>query len=223
MAHRDIHLAYRHRDQRLAELLGDQRALAAQERGLARAVLLELAAEHGVATAGDALDVLEKASPPERRALLDRARATEQMPSTADVDAHEQVAAATQAAVRRAAATSSWQACQHPGCVTVPLGPMGETLPSPFRRYWCEPHRHLAAKGDLEPAGPRLAYGPSGDIVDLDEREAEYLQAETQERERKAKRAALEEQRAHEAAELSAEREAKLAAIRAEHPEGTLP
>ncbi len=92
------------------------------------------------------------------------------------------------------------------------------------RKWFCAEHTHLAAPGDNEPyRGPRLAYGPGGAIVDLDERafeaERQRVQAESRRRQREQKEA----ERRREAGRFRESEALRDASFRSEMPKGLRP
>jgi hypothetical protein len=74
--------------------------LDAAERGITRELVMQFASD-GAKTVRDALDRLDRATPAERRELLDRARARAGLEPTHEVDAHESYAATQRRLVLR--------------------------------------------------------------------------------------------------------------------------
>lgn len=143
--------------------------------------IAELATRRGIRNAGDVLTAIDRATPAERRELLERARASLGLASIESIETRQAVERATTTSKLRGRGSSHWQACAH--CMNVPMGPSGETIPSPHRRYHCPDHLHLASADDLEPPGPWLVMSATG-IVDLDEQErgAREVEAELERR-----------------------------------------
>ena len=143
-------------------------------------------ATSGCDTVGEALDRLEAADPAERRALLDEARAAAGLPSIEAVEARERVETFNRTRVvegpLRDARGRAPAICSAEGCSNVQPDPHGRGIAMlPVTRWWCAEHECSAAPGDLEPyTGPRLAFSPSGAIVDLDEQAAEAAKAAAQ-------------------------------------------
>jgi hypothetical protein len=108
----------------------------------------------------------------------------------------------------------AFQSCPAAGCRSFPVDPItGATTPVPERKWWCSAHRHLAGLGDLEAWRPRVTYGPSGSLIDLDEIEREAAQQAVAAQRRADE---LEQRRAQRAAawpELEAERVAQAALV----------
>lgn len=203
----EIRFAYQGRDQPLADALADQRALPVDERPVARALLLELATERGIDTAGDALDLLERATPGQRRRLLDAARQAAGLETTGSIDAEQ----AHQARVRglrglpeRDELGRAWQVCAALGCTATPQGATGAPLPVAARRWWCGEHEHLAGEHDLEPWTPRIRYSASGAIEFAGDVEAEAARDAERERSRRAELDSRRAEREVEAEQLRA-------------------
>jgi hypothetical protein len=197
---REIQIPFRDRSDRLdlGEISDDVReAIADPEQArLTRRLMWDLATEPGISTTGDLLDRLEAAGPEGRRAMVDRAREAEGVRSAATehrVDA-EPVHEPQRDPQGRIPAV-----CTDPSCRNVELDPIsGQIAMTHARRWWCEVHR-AGHEADLEPwTGARLAYGPSGAIIDLHAREidAERDAAETEsrKREREARQAEREDE-----------------------------
>jgi hypothetical protein len=89
----------------VTEIAACARALPEAERAVVRQLALDLLLD-GVGTVGDALDIVQSADQAARRALLDRARRRAGLPTTAEVDAHKRVEAASRSALPHRAATT---------------------------------------------------------------------------------------------------------------------
>jgi hypothetical protein len=169
-----------------------------------------------MSTAGDMLDALDGMAPDARRRLLDRSREGAGLPTTAEV-----AAAATRKVSRppifddappRDEIGRALQVCAEPGCRTFPIDPVtGAHAPHNAECWWCD--EHLAGhEADMEPWRPRIAYGPSGTIVFLDEVERDI---EIAKREAERRAAELEARRAARIAEWPAVQAADAAQARA--------
>jgi hypothetical protein len=165
-----IKVPFRSRDDSLADVADAARALPAEDRAVVRGLVLD-AAQSGMSTAGQVLDALEGMTPDARRRLRDRAS---ERAGTSAKAARETAAPLILDTPPRDAGGCAIQACGQPGCRSFPVDRItGATMAVPERKWWCSAHRHLAAPGDLEPWTSRLAYGPGGAIVDLDEQDRE--------------------------------------------------
>jgi hypothetical protein len=146
--------------------------------------------ERGVRGTGELLDLLGAMEPSERRALLDRARAEAGLEPTADVDARE---------ARRA---------------PLAIGPPPATPTTELRRRedgtWYEE--------SLNPT--RWTYGPSGQLVEIGEAEAEAARQRALEESLQAQRRARAEDRAVDADAWAEYRRAEAQRVRRETPEG---
>jgi hypothetical protein len=90
---------------------------------------------------------------------------------------------------------------------------------SDAKAWRCTAHRE-GHEDDLEPWRPRLAYGPGGAIIDLDEQEAEAERGRIEEESRAAKRKVREAELAAEGEEREAARRAYRARVEKETPPG---
>jgi hypothetical protein len=182
-----------------------------------REIVLALAAE-GVGTVGAAIELLEAATPTERRALLDAARGAAGLPSTAQVD-RERVEVPTMGLLARDERGLAHQSCHEPGCTAQPIDPStGGPRPVAAKRWYCAAHR--AGRGsDMEPWSKRIVFGPSG-LVDLAAQEVERAQERAEAERRAHTRAQRRAARALELPALEAEAVAMAAALR---PANALP
>jgi hypothetical protein len=97
-----IQLPYRTKDAPVVEIAECARGLEDRsDRAVVRQLALLLAIDHNCATVGDALDLLDKSAPAERRGLLDSARTRAGLPDTADVEEDERLDAVKRSAVAR--------------------------------------------------------------------------------------------------------------------------
>ena len=201
----EIRIPYRDRTDSLADLGDLARALPPEDCATVRGIVLE-AATSGMTTAGQVLDALEAMTPDARRRLRDRAQERAGTPAATAATACNVTVPPTFDSPRDASGCAI-QACAQPGCGAFPVdGVTGSTMPVPERKWWCAAHRHLAAPGDLEPWTSRLAYGPGGAIVDLDEIEREA-----------ADQAIVAKRRASELEQRRAQRLAQWPAVEAEN------
>jgi hypothetical protein len=97
-----IQIPYRERSDSLSDVADAARGLSTDDAAIARQIVLGEIVGGTAATAGDLLDKLEKATPEQRRKVLDDARVKGGMLDTATVDARERV--------RRASHTASVKA-----------------------------------------------------------------------------------------------------------------
>jgi hypothetical protein len=100
-----IRLPFRSRTDPLTSVADAARELpTGEERAIVRQLVLDEIVGGSATTAGELLDKLEKASPPERRKMLDDARVGAGLLSTATVEAHRRVEMASHAARIKAGA-----------------------------------------------------------------------------------------------------------------------
>jgi hypothetical protein len=209
-----------HRDSAspVTEIADSARVLPEAERDVARQLALLLAVGHDCRTVGDALHVVETADPAARRALLDQARQRADLPTTAEVEAHERFEHANRAASARASTNSSWQLCHAADCNAVPMNELGVPCETLVRRWFCPTHEHLAADGDMEPRGSGIRIAESGALVPVDEGE-EAREAATAES-RRLQMEAQAAERAVEAESARINRQAREAELRTLLPPG---
>jgi hypothetical protein len=192
-------------------------------RATARQVVLALAAD-GSSAVGDALAVLEHASPSERRAMLDDARAAAGLPSTAEVDRQRAAAHRVEPIEdepERDELGACYPVCAEPGCRAFPVDPStGAPQRSRARRWRCSEHA-AGHEDDMRPWTSPITIGPSG-LRDLD---AEEVEAAAQAREAERHRLQRDQRRAAAAAlpELDRQEGAEAAHWRSANllPEGT--
>ncbi|MEK6251851.1 MAG: hypothetical protein AABM43_07890 [Actinomycetota bacterium] len=218
-----LQIPHRSRSDSITAAMSAAHALPPEERAVARNVLTELATEHGCRSAADALDMIEGASPEARRELLDRARVEAGLPTTevadsqAEYEARQKTIAAPTGPMRGPNGYLEAPICAAKDCMTAPQ------KRTKARRWWCPAHR-AGHEEDLEPyTGPKLAYGPGGTVIDLDEQEADRQRAMAAAASQKAQRKEREtEQRA--AAEQHAEdRRARDEQVERELPDPMFP
>lgn len=197
-----IRIPHRDRSQPLdAAALDLPRALDGEDRQVARELLLTAALDPSMSTFGDLLDLLDGASADQRRAILDGARQRAGLPTASRIDFEARFAAVQP---RRSRSTGARpQVCGASGCLNRPMNPDGSDAMSDARRWFCAEHRDQAAPADLEPTGPRLAYGPSG-IVDVAAQEVEAERERHAEESRRRQREAAQDERRADAAERDA-------------------
>lgn len=177
-----VRIPYAARSDSLADVADAARALPPQERDVTRALVLGAMTSGRAQTAGGLLDLLDAATPAERRRLLDDARKTAGLPSTARADADAAHAARSRAFDQMPSSAEGPSVCAHPACLAVAVNASGAPTAVDVARWWCPEHVDQASPGDLSPA-PGLHWGPNG-IVDereqamdreRDEREAERV------------------------------------------------
>jgi hypothetical protein len=196
----ELRLAYRSRGDSLADALEVTCELDGDDARLTRRVLLEAATTPGIDTVGDLIDRLDQATPEQRRRIADEAceAAGVQTFSSRQWGAERRHRAPIET---RDPDGRAVQLCHEPGCTVQAFNPAtGLPEPQPARRWFCEAQR-AGREVDMQPhAGPRLAFGPAGDIVDLDEVERESTrarrEAEAVERRHEVQRAEREQQAA---------------------------
>jgi hypothetical protein len=131
-------------------------ALQGDDRAIARQIALELMSR-GFTTVGAALEVLEAASPAERRVLLDDARQAAGLPSSAQADrarARAREVPMTGAPARDPAGYAL-QPCAI--CGTMPVrSDTGGPMATRARRWHCPAHEHLATSDDRADWTPRI-------------------------------------------------------------------
>jgi hypothetical protein len=143
-------------DQRIAEILElglDQGIEDVKERQIVSHLLLESAAEPGVATVRELLSL----SPPRRRALMDRARKSAGLATTGEVDRAQALRQMLRDDPPRPAAQPTRnqrgeliQQCPAEGCEAMSTYAGGAIAPVRARKWWCEAHSGLAEPGDLD-------------------------------------------------------------------------
>ena len=154
-------------------------------RAVAERILFD-ASVSGVGTVGELLDQIQRASPDERRSMLDAARVAEGLETTADVDAESRRKLANSAVhVPRDPSGNAYQRCAAEGCRAIPTDRVtGIWIGVPDRKWWCPEHRHLAGPDDrLPPESGRIDPGTMGMIPPPSElarmnRERDELRAE---------------------------------------------
>jgi hypothetical protein len=150
-----IRIPYRNRGDSIAEagIASGEAITHPKEREVVVNVIGGLMATPGIATVGDALDRIDRASLAERRALLDRARVAAGLDTCADADADRVFRLANSAPKPPTdAAGNTFQSCAAEGCGVVPTDPStGIPIAVPARKWWCPRHRHLAGPDDGKP------------------------------------------------------------------------
>jgi hypothetical protein len=108
----EIKLPFRSKDASVVEIAECARTLDDQSaRAVVRKLAMLLAVDHNCETVADALYLLDKAAPAERRRLLDTARRRAGLPGIGDLEEEERLAA-----VRRSAAARAQQRAASPLC-----------------------------------------------------------------------------------------------------------
>ena len=215
-----LHVPHRDRDESLVDVASHCRTLEADDRVVSRTIVLD-AAINGMRTAGELLDHLERLEPHERRALLDRARVESGLAPTADVEAVERSARASQAGSVIAARYSGLTICHGKTsaglrCNQIPMTNYGVPRQVNVAAWHCAEHIGQARPGDIDPLPSPWRYSPSGAIVENDPAEEARAAAEAESRRRRLESDLAD--RAVEAAELHASKQASDAAHRRELP-----
>ncbi len=148
----EIPIPHRDRSQPLIDAIEDlrQAPLKPQERDLAREVLTDALLERGEREIGEVLDRLDRASPDQRRAVRDRARAQLGLVDSGTAEVRERVEAANRT-LRPGRDTSGKAIQMCPECGAMSSGPSGIPEPVLAKRWHCDAHKHLAEPGDLDP------------------------------------------------------------------------
>jgi hypothetical protein len=205
-----ISIPYRSLDESSVVVAGYTRALG-QDGPAIRELVIQARLDGVASTAGELVDYLDGLEPHERRALLNKARASVGLPSVEEIEA-----AQPKPLQVRTVNGGSFPSCAAEECNAAPMR-LGIFYNPDVKRWHCPAHEHLAEPGDLEPRGSGLTYSPSGSIIEVDPADDE------RDRQREESRAAqLEAQtadRAVEAAELRASKQASDEAHRSELPE----
>jgi hypothetical protein len=202
-----IQIPHRSRDESLVDVAGYTRVLG-QDGPAIRELVIAARLDGAAASAGELIDHLDGLEPYERRQLLDKARASVGLPSTAEVEA-----AQPKPLQVRTVNGGSFPSCPAPECNAAPMR-NGVFFAPDVRKWWCPNHEDQAQPGDLEPRGSGLAYSPSGSIVEVDPADDE------RDRAREESRAAqLEAQTADRAVEAAERRASKQASDRAHQTE----
>jgi len=139
------------------------------ERHVMREIAYELAAGNAPTTIGDAIELLEQATPDSRRRLLDRGRRAAGLPTLADEQAVAAMPAPRSTGVARDGQGRIDAICAEPGCANFEPG-VPQFAKVDCIRWYCSEHRQGREHLMKPRTGPRYAYGPSGAIVDLDAR-----------------------------------------------------
>jgi hypothetical protein len=178
MSHHAIHLPYRSVTDPFLTVVDAARhsALTDDDRATVRQIVLSLATD-GVATVGEALAVLEAASPAQRRTMLDAARHAGGLPSTAAVDRQRAAAHRVEPIEdepERDEAGATFPVCHEDGCRAYPVDPAtGAPQKHRARRWRCS--EHVAGhEEDMLPWTSSIVMGPAG-LRDLDAEEAERV------------------------------------------------
>jgi hypothetical protein len=206
-----IRIPHRDRYEPLSAVAGNVRHLPAEDREVAREIILNARLEHGIETAGGLLDHLGALEPHERRQLLDQARAEQGLPSTGEIDAQRPAPLTL-----RNVAGGGFPSCAAEECNAAPMR-LGIFYDPGVRKWWCPTHVDQAEPGDLEPRGSGLKLSPSG--VPIDDNPGADAADRAREASRRAQLEAEAGIRAVEAAELRASNQARDEAHRRELPE----
>ncbi len=198
-----------------------------EERRIATHLLFDAACDPDIDTTGDLLDKVEGATPEERRAILDQARESAGLPSTAKVEGQRAVefySRPRDSGPLRDSQGRISAVCSEPGCrMFAPEPGMAAVIRRvACKRWYCAEHRE-GHEADLEPwdGEMRASLSMSGKgfrIVAEDEREAERqrVQVESLRHQREAEEA----QRRADAERLKPFEEANREAFRRQMPKG---
>jgi hypothetical protein len=211
-------------------------ALGAEEAATVLAVAAELFSRTDVRTYGDALDLVEAASPAQRRALLDRARDRRGLPSTFRQEQADEFARANANRGAGAGPPRDSQGrvelrCASPGCrafeanreVPAVAGEVGFPARAAVKAWYCPQHREGREDHMAPYEGPTIGVSMSGAIRFPAEDEVERQRAETAAESRRRRyevRAAERRREAEQAAEVQRHRDERM---RAEMPKGLRP
>lgn len=178
------------------------------ERHVMREIAYELAAGNAPTTIGDAIELLEQATPDSRRRLLDRGRRAAGLPTLADEQAVAAMPAPRSTGVARDGQGRIDAICAEPGCANFEPG-VPQFAKVDCIRWYCSEHRQGREHLMKPRTGPRYAYGPSGAIVDLDAEAIERTQEAEREAHDLAEREAARAERAVDAEALRGFEEAR--------------
>ncbi len=196
------------------------------ERQVMRAVAADLLEGNLPTSMGEALDLIENASPEARRALLDRGRASAGLSSLNAEQAAEMAANPPLRVSSRPPRDGMGRieaVCGEPDCRNFLPDPGGQQIARvDCRRWYCELHREGREDAMLPYDGPRLIYAPSGLLVDADEYDAEIRKAKLADahRESVAAQRAADAQREAEVLRVHAERKREAERLEARHQLG---
>jgi len=165
------------------------------ERAVMRSVAADLLIGNAPSTMGEAIELLEQASPDARRVVLDRARQERGLPTLAAERAQQPPAPFVTSRPARDGQGRVQALCAEPSCRNFEPGEFSQIAWVHARRWYCPAHR-AGHEEEMKPwDGPRYGYGPSGLLVDLDELEVERAKAAEQERHLAAERASRDAER----------------------------
>lgn len=157
-----------------------------------RRVQLEVAADllvgNAPQTIGEALEILEQATPEARRRVLDRARGKVGLPSVSEERARQAPPPRAFSGQQRDGQGRIDALCAVPECRNHEIGETTQFAKVNVRRWYCTEHRAGHEAEMLPWDGPRYGYGPSGVLVDLDELAVERAKAAAEERHLAAER-----------------------------------
>jgi hypothetical protein len=215
-----LQIPFRNRDESLVDVASHCRTLEADDIAVSRTIVLD-AAVRGMRTAGELIDHLDGLEPHERRAMLNQARGECNLPPTADVEASERAAFASKAGSVIAARYGGLTICHGKTsaglrCNAVPLTSHGVPRQIMVAAWHCAEHIGQARPGDMDPLPSPWRYSPSGAIVENDPAEEARAAAEAESRRRRLESDLAD--RAVDAAELHASKQASDAAHRRELP-----
>jgi hypothetical protein len=211
MASFTISIPHRSADESLVDVAAHARTLG-QDGPVIRELVISARLDGVATTAGQLIEHLEGLEPHERRAMLNAARKTLGLPTVEEIEAAQQPKPLQ---VRTTGAGGSFPTCPAKGCGVSPTR-HGIFWSPDCRKWWCPAHEHLAEPGDLEPRGSGIKLSPVG--VPVDDDPAVDARDRAREASRRAQLEAQADDRAVEAAEARASKEAADAAHRRELP-----
>ena len=156
---------------------------------------------------GDLLDELEAAGVEGCRRIVNNARQNSGLPTLERERADRELSARLTAPTSRDMYGRVEHRCAERGCTLIEpderLGPGAVKWTKIKGPWYCQRHR-AGHEDEMRPyTGPRLAYGPGGAIVDLDERAAEAERQRATAASRRRQREAREAERAEDARALA--------------------
>ena len=216
-----ISIPHRSADESLVDVAGHARHLGQDESRIMRQIVIQARLDGVATTAGQLIDHLERIEPHERRAMLDQARTASGLPTTADVEAVERAAMASEAGRAIAARYGGPTLCHGKTAAGLPCNAIPMTNDGVPRRvdvvaWYCSEHIAQARPGDMDPLPGPFRYSPSGAIISNDPAEAE--RERHREVSRRAQLASQADDRRVDAAERHASKQARDEARRSELP-----
>jgi hypothetical protein len=205
-----LNLPFRDRSQPLTDpdVLRLPEALEGEDRRVADRLLVDAMADPDLATIGDLIDRIGRASPQDRRRIADQAREAAGLKSFTAIDWEAEAERGRRAAPpRRDADGRSYQVCHEPGCAAQAVNAAtGSPEPVAARRWWCADHR-CGHEADLEPWTPGLRYSETGALIDADDDAEAERERERSDREQERMRQRREQSQAERREQLAERRE----------------